>query len=331
MRLFFAIVVAAILTLLYRSFVVLTAFQTFAVTVVSLVLEAVPFLLLGAIAAAVVREFAPADALRRISHRLGPYGIPVAALSGIVAPVCECAIVPTVAGLRARGLSTAYAITLIVSVPILNPIVLVSTLAAFPGRPRLVAGRFIGGYLVAMIVGYAFYLRSRRQGKNGAAVTEKTGRFDAPTAVPTTDVQRVQTSWRDRLPATIAHALAEFMEIFGYFLAGATASALVQIIVPPEVYGRIGTTPGLAVLLMITAAYLLSVCSEADAFIGKAFLPLVGGAGVIAFLIFGPMLDLKNTVMLRRTFSMQEVALLALILLVAVSAVVAGMTVGGLV
>ncbi len=285
---------------LYRLFIELSRFRAFAATVVSLSLEALPFLILGSVAAAAVRVFAPGDALRRIARRMGPAGIPIAALTGIVAPVCECAIVPTVAGLRDRGLPLPYAVTVLTAVPLFNPIVLASTIAAFPGRPELVAARFGGGFAVAILTGLVFYVVETARGGNAA---------DAAPVDPITKSVRIPLS--RRIAALAGDALDEFLEVTRYFMVGVLLSSLVQVMVPVDFFATLGSSALLAGLAMIALAFILSVCSEADAFIAKAFLPLLPASSVIAFLVFGPMLDLKNTAMLHRVMTGRHILTLA--------------------
>ncbi|MCG8479208.1 MAG: permease [Spirochaetales bacterium] len=284
---------------LYRLFIELSQFRAFAATVVSLSLEALPFLILGSVAAAAVRVFAPGDLLRRLARRMGPAGIPIAALTGLVAPVCECAIVPTVAGLRDRGLSLPYAVTVLTAVPLLNPIVLASTIAAFPGRPELVAARFGGGFAVAVLTGLVFWAVEavRRDDTTGVSVDP----IETPGGAPLAR----------RITALVGDALDEFLEVTRYFMVGVLLSSLVQVMVPVELFATLGSSPLLAGLAMIALAFILSVCSEADAFVAKAFLPLLPASSVIAFLVFGPMLDLKNAAMLHRVMAGRHILTLA--------------------
>ncbi len=283
---------------LYRTFLNLASFRTFALTVVSLCLEALPFLLLGSLAAALVRSYLPAGVMARMARRLGPAGIPLAAVSGLVAPVCECAIVPTVRGLRAKGLPLPYAITILVSVPIINPVVIASTIAAFPGRPDLVAARFLGGAAVAVITGFVFFAiygnreDVPRPGHDGSHRHDHSHDHHHP--FDTIEVRGAHPV-RDVVNATVH----EFLEVTRYFVVGAILSSLLQVTVPPEAFTRLSSSLVVASLAMIALAFILSVCSEADAFLGKAFLPLMPAPAVIAFLVFGPMMDLKNATMLR--------------------------------
>ncbi|MEX2443887.1 MAG: permease [Alkalispirochaeta sp.] len=342
-RLLMSLALLAISVQLYRTFLNLASFRTFALTVVSLCLEALPFLLLGSLAAALVRSYLPAGLPARVARRLGPTGIPVAALSGLVAPVCECAIVPTVRGLRERGLPLPYAITILVSVPIINPVVIASTIAAFPGRADLVAARFLGGAAVAVITGFVFFAMygNREDVPRPRLAPGPAPDTDTGTSTSTGgehhrhDHHHVHRHPFDTLEAHAAQpirdvvnaTLHEFLEVTRYFVVGAILSSLLQVAVPPEVFTRLSSSLVVAVLAMITLAFILSVCSEADAFLGKAFLPLMPAPAVIAFLVFGPMMDLKNAAMLRGVITgKQLVGLTALltVLVVAMAAVLQG-------
>jgi uncharacterized membrane protein YraQ (UPF0718 family) len=306
-RAFVTVALVAIALQLYRTFLLLPAFRTFALTVVSLCLEALPFLLLGSLAATLVRSFIPAGFLAGLARRVGPMGIPLAALTGLVAPVCECAIVPTVRGLREKGLPLPFAITVLVSVPIINPVVIASTIAAFPGRTELVLARFVGGYVVAVVTGLAF----------SAAASIRAEAPRRRELINNPDPHEHHHHDFDRLrpgaAGIIDGALHEFLEVSRYFVVGAVLSSLLQVAVPAEAFTRLGSSLPVAALAMIVLAFVLSVCSEADAFIGKAFLPLVPPAAVIAFLVFGPMMDLKNASMLRHVITRRQ--LLGLIVL----------------
>jgi len=329
-RLLMSLALVTIGVQVYRTFLNLASFRTFALTVVSLCLEALPFLLLGSLAAALVRSYVPAGMLSRIARRLGPAGIPLASLSGLVAPVCECAIVPTVRGLREKGMPLPYAITILVSVPIINPVVIASTIAAFPGRPDLVAARFLGGAVVAVVTGFVFYAiygnreDAPRPGHDGQKVHHHDGshRHDHQHPFDTIEVRGAHPV-RDVVNAT----LHEFLEVTRYFVVGAILSSLLQVAVPPEAFTRLSASVVVAALAMITLAFILSVCSEADAFLGKAFLPLMPAPAVIAFLVFGPMMDLKNAAMLRSVITRRQlIGLTALltVLVVAMAVVLQG-------
>jgi len=306
----FTLLIVGVYALIVGSFAQIAAFTSFAAIFLSLILEGFPFLLLGALVGAFVEFFLPPARIAALSGRLGVAGIPVAAVSGFAVPLCECSIVPTMRSLREKGMALPQALTFMIGVPLLNPIVIASTVAAFPGRPDLLVVRFGGGLLVVLSVGFIFYLFDRRR-ISGAKIAG--GGSVAPIAW-----QKDESVWR-RLPKLLGHAAEEFVEILAIFSLGAILSSMVQVLLPVSWLSLFQERLLLSIFLMIAFAFLLSVCSEADAFIAKAFVPIVPMAGVAAFLVFGPMLDLKNVLLLRRVLSRTELVVLAIALVTTVT------------
>ena len=76
-----------------------------------------------------------------------------------------------------------------------------------------------------------------------------------------------------------------------------------QVYVPTRLLTNLGHSPVSAILVMMLMAFLLSLCSEADAFIGASFLASFGLAPVMAFLVIGPMIDIKNLLMMKHYFN----------------------------
>ena len=131
--------------------------QNFFLVFGSLLIEAVPFVLLGALVSAAIEVFVPARVFERLTGLPRPLQLPVAGLAGLAFPVCECGSVPVARRLAAKGLSPAAAVTFMLSAPILNPVVIVSTIVAYQGRDTLwpmVLGRAGLGLIAAMAVGW---------------------------------------------------------------------------------------------------------------------------------------------------------------------------------
>jgi hypothetical protein len=308
-RLAFTLLIVGVFLFIATSFAQIPPFTSFAAIFISLILEGFPFILLGALVGAFVEFLLPPERIAAFSRKLGVAGIPAAAVSGFAVPICECAIVPTMRSLRQKGMALPHAITFMIAVPLLNPIVIASTVAAFPGRPDVLAARFGGGLLVVLAVGFVFFLFDTRRSP-GSSASE---------AGSSPDVWRKGPSvWR-RMPELLGHASQEFVEILAIFSLGALLSSLMQVLLPVSWLSLFQDRLLLSILLMIAFAFLLSVCSEADAFIAKAFVPIMPMGGVVAFLVFGPMLDLKNVLLLRRVASRSELALLAGTLLTTVT------------
>ena len=279
-------------------------FQSLGALMASLLLEGIPFLLVGTLLAGLVQAFLSPIFLPKIVRRLGVFSVPLIALSGFILPVCECAIVPTVRSLRRKGLPLSAAITFLLSAPLVNPIVIASTVAAFREQPEMIAGRFVGGYLIAVLIGYYFWVRERI--------------YPEPPPPPayegSAEIDRTIPPFRARVRGALTHTVFDFTEVLGFFFFGAFLSSLAQIVVPADWYYQLHDQIVPAILTMIVAAFLLSLCSEADAFIGKAFMQLLPPSAVLAFLIFGPMLDLKNVILLRRVLKRSELIVLSTLL-----------------
>jgi hypothetical protein len=306
-----SILVAVVFALIARSFAEIPAFTSFAAIFLSIVLEGFPFLLLGSLVGSTVETVLPPERIAALSRKLGILGIPAAALAGIAVPLCECAIVPTMRSLRNKGMSLPQAVTFMVGVPLLNPIVVASTIAAFPGRRDIVVARFGGGLVVVLLVGFVFYVYDRSRTTPGKP-------RDSDGVAPVVPV-RSRISFRSAIPNILHHTTVEFVEILAVFSIGALLSSLLQVVLPFSVLSLLQDRVLLSILLMIAFAFLLSVCSEADAFIANSFVPVMPLPSVLAFLVFGPMFDLKNLLLLRRVLSRSEISLLAIVLLVSVA------------
>lgn len=308
-RLMFTLLIVGVFTFIATSFAQIAPFTSFAAIFISLILEGFPFILLGALVGAFVEFQLPPERIAALSRKLGVAGIPAAAVSGFAVPICECAIVPTMRSLRQKGMALPHAITFMIAVPLLNPIVIASTVAAFPGRSDVLVARFGGGLLVVLVVGLVFFLFDRRRSRYSTLSEEGTAPHQW---------RKGPSVWR-RMPELLGHASQEFVEILAIFSLGALLSSLMQVLLPVSWLSLFQDRLLLSILMMIGFAFLLSVCSEADAFIAKAFVPIMPMGGVVAFLVFGPMLDLKNVLLLRRVVSRSELALLAGTLLTAVT------------
>jgi hypothetical protein len=247
----------------------------------SLVIQAVPFVLVGAAAAALIEVFVPIGVFERISELPRPLRLPAAGLAGVLLPICECGSVPVARRLIHRGLDPSSAFTFMLAAPVVNPVVIASTFYAFRGRDTLwsmVLGRTGLGLLVAMAVGWALGALGKEQALR--PVDEDRGQ--------SLELGRPEPRWRRFL----VHLADDFLFMGGYLLLGASVAAIVQTFLPQGILERIGGTPVVDIVLMMAIASLLSLCSESDAFIGASFTQF-GPSAQLAFLVFGPMVDLK--------------------------------------
>ena len=260
--------------------------QTFLLIFSSIVIEALPFILVGALASAAIAVFLPERAFGSIARLPLALQLPCAALGGFAFPVCECGSVPVARRLIARGVHPSAGVTFMLASPVINPVVLASTWVAYGGHLRgaeMVGGRASLGLVAAAAAGFAIG-RAR-----GAELLRPRATAHAE---------------HDHGPGPAAfssHLVSDFLFMGKFIVLGAALSALVQATVPQAVIAKLGGTPVLAALSLMAVAYVLSLCSEADAFIAASFTSFSPGAQ-LAFLVLGPIADMKLTVLYGATF-----------------------------
>jgi uncharacterized protein len=265
--------------------------QTFFIIFGSLLIQALPFVLIGAFASALIEVFVPIGTLERLALLPRPLQLPAAALSGIAFPICECGSVPVARRLAAKGLMPSAAVTFMLAAPVVNPVVIASTFVAYRGRDSMwtmVAGRFLLGMLVAIVVGWVVGAVSKDQ-------LLKPNPEDS--RVHTVELGRPEPKWR----RFFLHMGNDFLFMGRYLLLGATFAGLVQTFLPASWIQRVAGLPILSIVAMMLLASLLSLCSESDAFIAASFVQFSPSAQ-LAFLVFGPMVDLKLGALYAGTF-----------------------------
>lgn len=108
-------------------------------------------------------------------------------------------------------------------------------------------------------------------------------------------------------------------------LIGAGVAALVQVAVPREVLVALGSDSAWSIIAMLTLAFIVSICSNVDAFFALAFKDAFMAGSLVSFLTFGPMIDIKLLSMMRTTYRsrvLAQVSLLVLLLSAAIGLVV---------
>lgn len=263
--------------------------QNFLIVFAALLIEALPFVLLGAFVSALIEVFVPASAFTKLARLPRVLQLPAAGMAGFAFPVCECGSVPVARRLAAKGLAPSAAITFMFASPILNPVVLASTFVAYRGRNDLwamVLGRAGLGLLVAIAVGWVIgatskeqLLRPRADGSQG-------------------DHHHAEPRWA----RFSGHLSGDFVFMGKFLVLGAAIAAAVQTFVPQSVIGGVANTPVLDLVAMMGLAFLLSLCSESDAFVAASFVQF-GISAQLAFLVFGPMVDTKLVALYAGTYS----------------------------
>ncbi|MGW3986062.1 permease [Streptomyces sp. NPDC004830] len=255
--------------------------QSWMTVFVAVLVQALPFLVLGVLLSAAIAVFVPPSFFARALPRHPVLAVPVAGAAGAVLPGCECASVPVAGALVRRGVTPAAALAFLLSAPAINPIVLTATAVAFPSNPEMVLARFAASLLVACAMGWLWH---------------RLGRADwlRPPARASYEGQGKGAAFWGSVRHDIVHA-------GGFLVVGAMAAATLKAVVPAHWLGAAAGHPVLSVLVLAALAVLLSLCSEADAFVA-ASLTQFSLTARLTFLVVGPMIDLKLFAMQTGTF-----------------------------
>lgn len=270
----------------------------------SVVLEALPFMLLGTLLGGLIEVFVPVTTLDRIFGQHPIRGILLAGGLGIFFPTCECAIVPIVRRLILKGVPVPTAICFMLSGPIVNPIVAWSTVVAYNYSWNMVLLRLGCGYLAAVIV--ALILFRFLDSKSFLVKNLAKSRVHACGC----DHDIASLSLPARLFHAVGHAREDFLAVGKYLIIGAFLAALVRTFVPVSSFEGFAATPLVAILSTMVLAIAMNLCSEADAFIAASFRWLLPASAQLAFLVLGPMLDLKLMMMYLSVFRKRAIAYL---------------------
>lgn len=285
--------------------------QAFSTIFLGMFLEATPFLLAGAVVSGLISEFVEPDLVQRIAPKHPLVAALAGALSGLTFPVCECGVVPVTRRLYKKGMPLATGVAFLLAAPILNPVVIASTVAAY-GWSAMFWGRMGVALFVAVAVGALFHWA------DPGAVLRLDRHLDhhhltSPAKAELRLATEVNSSAGHRFWRALAVAGDEFLDMAQYLVIGCLLAAGMQTLIPQSVLLAWGNGPVLSVVVLTFLAFLLSVCSTVDAFVSLAFASTFATGAVLAFLVFGPMVDVKSLLLLRQIFRPKATAYLVVL------------------
>ncbi|MCM3652465.1 permease [Metabacillus litoralis] len=274
----------------------------------SIVLEAIPFILLGVFVSALIQTFVSEELVKRFLPKNAIIALLPAALLGAIFPICECAIVPVVRRLIKKGMPLHIGVVLLVGAPILNPVVFASTYYAFQSTTEIVYARMGLAFVISIVMGLIMYLLFKNRNQLKWSKDELIGRMKAEEALK--DVGKIKS--------TLFHASDEFFEMGKYLIIGALIASLFQTFLDRSILMELGSNETTSPAIMMAFGFILSLCSEADAFVAASFGGTFSAGSLIAFLVYGPMIDLKNTFMLFAFFKAKFVVTFVIVVTIVV-------------
>jgi uncharacterized membrane protein YraQ (UPF0718 family) len=263
------------------------SFDAWSTVFVAMVLQAVPFLVLGVLLSAAVMVAVPASVWQRLLGAPTAIAVPVAVACGAVVPGCECTSVPMASRLTQRGVSFPAALSFALASPAMNPVVMIATLTAFAGEWKFVIARFVASFLAVVTIGY--YLAAADISPLGRARHHH---------------RPVGRTWLGRIGDSARHDL---LHTIGLVVLGAAVAATVRVVVPQSWLLSLSDNLWLAIAAMALLAILLALCSESDAFVAASFV-YFPTTSLLTFMVVGPIIDVRLLLMYRSAFGSRVMA-----------------------
>ena len=272
---------------------------------ISILIEAIPFILIGVILSGIIQMFVSEEMIARIMPKNRFLAVLFGALAGVLFPACECGIIPITRRLLLKGVPLHAGVAFMLTAPIINPIVLFSTFIAFGNRWSVVFYRGGLALTVSLIIGVILSYQFK---DNQLLKPDEPGHHHH------------HGTLLQKLGGTLRHAIDEFFSVGKYLIIGAFIAAAMQTYVKTSTLLAIGQNDVSSSLVMMGLAFVLSLCSEVDAFIASSFSSTFSLGSLIAFLVFGAMVDIKNLLMMLAAFKKRFVFLLITYIVVIVLA-----------
>ena len=277
---------------------------------ISVLIESLPFIALGVVLSIVVQVWVPPGVIERWLPRAAWARRAVLSLLGMLIPVCECGNVPFARGLLMRGFSVPETMTFLIAAPIVNPIVIITTHAAFGFDDGILIARLVGGYLIANLIGWLYSLHRDPDG----LLTE---RFRET-------CELVVHEPGGRVRRSLAQFVVELRAVMPALIIGSAIAGAVQVLVPRETLLAIGSDPALSIVAMIALAMVVSICSNVDSFFALSFASTFTPGSIVAFLLVGPLVDVKMLALLRTTFTTRTLAGVVVVVVLSAFAIATG-------
>lgn len=264
--------------------------QDFFTLSISVVVESLPFVFLGIILSIVVQVWLPDGfLLRHLPRNAGARRVTISLL-GVLLPVCECGNVPLARGLILRGLTVGESMTFLLAAPILNPVTIITTYQAFGWSDGILVSRILGGFVIANLVGWIYC-------RHPNPMSLLTGRFQVSCAHAHDEVHV------PKLRRSVDMFTTESAAMLPALFVGSSVAGLIQVGVSRDVLITLGQNPVLSVFALMALAFIIAICSNVDAFFILAFGSTFMPGAIVAFLVFGPMIDVKMLALMRTTFT----------------------------
>lgn len=296
--------------------------QDFSIVIVGMIIQAFPFLLIGTIVSSLIGVFVSEELIVKLFPKKGVLATLSAIGIGVFLPLCDCAVIPVAAGLRKKDVPVHAVVTFMMAAPIVNPVVILSTIYAFPGT-NIAIYRITAGIIIAILTGEFLRLIYSNGSKNEILKIEQQKYHNHALGCGCeSNVQEMHltcgcnshecethghlnksvSAVRKKVLNALIHAGEEFFQVSKLFIIGTFITSAIQTFIPKSTITTLAGGAFSAIFIMMVIAFIMSICSTSDSFIGRSFISTVPMSGILGFVVFGPVLDLKNAIMMTGYF-----------------------------
>lgn len=262
----------------------------------SIFLESLPFLLLGSLISSIIETFVSDETIARLIPRNKVLGTIAGIFLGLFIPACDCAVIPVSKRLIKKKVPLNVAVSFMLASPIINPVVLLSTYKAFYAtNPKMFWFRLLLGIIIAFVIGLIMGFLFK-----DVKVVNDLNKEDDDECHCHSDKCEHHHHHEDEsaILSIIHHTLIDLFEVVKYLMFGALLASLFQVIIPRDILITFSNSSLLSTIILVVFAYLVSLCSTSDSFVGKSLLNVFPSGAVLGYLLLGPMIDIKNTIVL---------------------------------
>lgn len=289
--------------------------KNIAIIFTSIFFESLPFLLLGALISAVIETFVSNETICKLFPKNKVLGSLVGVFLGLFLPACDCAVIPVSKRLLKKKVPINAAVSFMMASPIINPVVLLSTYYAFyKTNPSIFYARIILGIIIALLIGVIMGIIYDKK----EVVKEVYEKHDEEEDYSCCSFSEGESTFivdkhhdldcschknhNNKFFNIIHHTAIDMFEVVKYLMFGALIASLFQTLVPRSILVTFNNNNVLSVIILMIFAYLISLCSTSDSFVGRSLMNSFTKGSIIAYLLLGPMIDIKNTLVLLGNF-----------------------------
>jgi len=301
-----------------------------AIIFMAIFLEALPFLILGSIISAIIERYVSENTITKLIPKNVFLGSIVGIFLGFFIPACDCAVIPISKRLIKKKVPLNVSVSFMLSSPIINPVVLLSTYYAFyKTMPQLFWLRLILGIIVSLVIGIIIgiifknkkVIKETLHEHNHTCHCEHDNNelvLECGDLKEEKGIKKNDKNFFNDIIFIIKHAAYDMFDVLKYLMIGALFASLIQTLLPTSILSIFKNNKILTIIILMLFAYFMSLCSTSDSFVGKSLLSSFNSSGILAYLLLGPMIDIKNTIVLLGNYKKSFVITLIILIFIVI-------------